>query len=237
MSYCPLQPPPGLSETERIVFGPLNRLLHDVHTMLKLPRVEAGLDAGCNISATIVLLAVGAGVSERLAKTGKRNKEKKFVECLRRHYPWEAEGITNNTEKQRIAGLLWKLFRNPLAHTLGFPQSEKSWRIDGQKIEVGGREVSKSALDDARLEVLERAEDRPSLLETKQTLREAGGEYILHVPALYWGVRRMAMAAAESALAEVQPPQAPIEARSAEATRTRVDFRSEIGSSSGNGKT
>ncbi len=236
MSYCRLQPPSGLPETEKNTFGPLNRLLHDVHTMLKLPKREAGLYAGCNISATIVLLAVAAGVSETLTKTGKHTGEDKFVECLRLHYPWEAEGTANNMEKKRNAGLLWKLFRNPLAHRLGFPQSEKPWRIDGQGIEVGGREVSKSALNDGQLEELERAEDRPSLLETKQTLQEADGEYILHVPALYWGVRRMVMAAVESTRSAAQPQQPPIEAHSADAM-PHVDIWTVIGSSSGNGKT
>ena len=129
MPYRPLDVRPRTPlDLERKVRERLDPFLRDVHSMLCLPRTEiAGLEGGCNFSATLVLLGVVSGVSVGLYHNPQpdgfddRDKSgKAFKQVLDEHYPWGGERTLDGAICDRHAAeILYKAFRNPLTHSLG----------------------------------------------------------------------------------------------------------------------
>lgn len=124
-----------------------------------------------------MLVNVISGTSV-LVKPKPTNAEagKKFKDLLERYYPFADEKLAIKPEK--AATLVYKHFRNPLAHSLGIGESGEQLKIVRGVFPTEGD-----------LEAFERASERPSL---KPTIEEmAGGGVRLRLKPLYWGVRRM----------------------------------------------
>ena len=124
--YQSLLLPKGLETgTAKLIRDQLEPQLADVHAMLRLPIVgDPGLQGGCNLSATQVLLSVVSGVSVTVhdpsALTRREDRGKLFREVLEKHYPWnEEQHVPGARLGADAAADLYSLFRNPLAHTLG----------------------------------------------------------------------------------------------------------------------
>ncbi len=88
----------------------------DVHRMLRLPRREAELAAGCNFAIGQVLPAAVSTIPTTLYSPKMRNYERVFRNVLISHYPWETEqkGPLTEDEKGEIADFLYDEFRGPL---------------------------------------------------------------------------------------------------------------------------
>lgn len=195
MPYQKLELPDGTpNELESLVRGQVDPLLADVHSMLRLPQEGVpGLDAACNLSSALVLLAVVSGVSAELCDNPSLNKSTKsgprFKLALTAYFPWSEEP---NTVGAVIGGdaakLLYKAFRNPLAHNLG---------VVYDKNYVANRKVAaKDRLSDEEIERLENSYSRPKewvepTLRIVSSVDGSQPKTRLAVDQFYWGVRRM----------------------------------------------
>lgn len=185
MAYIPLPLPPIVDpEVKRVVRKLLDPQLADVHAMLRLPKRWPGLEAGCNLSAGLVLLSVVSGVSVALYRPsalGRRgDRGKLFVEVLEHCYPWTAEPSNSALPPRQGAERLYEAFRNPLVHSLGV--------YDGPYI--GSVKIAKGPLTELEIQSIERATSRPSDW-TKPALWTDGNKTVLTVICFYWGVRKM----------------------------------------------
>lgn len=196
MPYVPLQIPEGAPEAlEQIVRDRIDPILRDVHAMLRLPIDDVpGLEAGCNLSAALVLLEVVSGVSAvlyadpELEKIDKRQRSgEAFKRLLLKHYPWDEEPDTAETIREKHAAeILYQAFRNPLAHSFG---------IDSETAH-GQRKVAKGPLSDNEIVSIERSQDRPEewpgpTLRTDSRSKANRTKTVLTVKLFYWGVRQM----------------------------------------------
>lgn len=191
MPYQSLTLPSTLrADVRDFIRGQLEPQLVGVHTMLRLPiKEDAGLQGGCNLSVTQVLLSVVSGVSVTVydpgALTRRGDRGTLFKDLLvSGHYPWSQEQhIPGARLGADAADDLYRLFRNPLVHTLGV--------IDSQDNPTGRRVVvEKGSFREEAVEATERATSRPTDWE-HPTLREDGTDLILWVRSFYWGVRMM----------------------------------------------
>jgi hypothetical protein len=150
----------------------LDMLLGDVHAMLRLPRQEDGLTHGCNFAAATVLLEIIGGVSSTLFQHDGRSGDK-YKTLLRTYYPWAAQGCCDPASASK---LLYKFFRNPLAHELGIRRKK------------GGIGKSNGLPED----LIEKLELSPTPPLNPPIQSDATEEVLtLEVDALYWGTRIM----------------------------------------------
>ena len=189
MPYQKLLVPSGTpSNLEKIVREQLDPLLTDVHAMLRLPiKGEHGLEAGCNLSAALVLLEVVGGVSVEVydSELDKRNQSgERFKRVLQYHFPWKCERkLPGAITDREAAEQLYKAFRNPLVHRLG--------TYDGG-VYLGKLKVAKEPLLDQQIEAIEKSETRPENWTRPTLATDAEGtKMVLTVKYLYWGIRRM----------------------------------------------
>ena len=202
--YQSLLLPKGLAAgTAKLIRDQLEPQLADVHAMLRLPiDSDPGLRGGCNLSATQVLLSVVSGVSVTVydpsALTGRGDRGKLFREVLEKHYPWKEEQHLPGARLDAAAAAeLYRLFRNPLAHTLGV--------VDPQDNPSGRRVIiEKGSVPEADIVAQERATSRLADW-TNPTLREDGDELVLWVRSFYWGVRQMICDVASARIKTTQP--------------------------------
>ena len=161
----------------RIVREQIDPLLRDVHAMLMLPRKDIpGLNAGCNLAVSLVLLNVVSGVSATLyddpslGDVDPRNQSgEAFRRVLERHYPWDEEPNVEGAIRERHAAtVFYDAFRNPLTHTLGIVLPDED---HGH----GQRKVAKGAMSDKKIEDIETSEPRP-LRWSRPTLSTDGLE-------------------------------------------------------------
>lgn len=190
VGYQRLPLPGGLPhDLETLIRNQLEPQLWDVHAMFRMPIADdPGLQGGCNLAVTQVLLSVVSGVSVTVhnlaALTLRGDRGSLFQEVLVQHYPWaEERHIAGARVNADAANDLWKLFRNPLAHTLGLidPIDNPS----GQHVVI-----EKGSFAEADIVTTEMATSRP-LNWTNPTLRQDGAELVLWAMSLYWGVRRL----------------------------------------------
>ena len=157
--------------------------------MFRLPIYEDdGLQGGCNLSATQILLSVVSGVSvtlydpDALQRRGDRGKL--FKNVMIDHYPWKQEKhISYARLNSDLANDLYDFFRNPLAHALGVVDPKHNptgWRVL----------IDKGSFREKDIEETEKAVSRPTDWEDP-TLRQDGTDLILWLRSLYWGVRTM----------------------------------------------
>lgn len=188
--YEPLETHNEMSnDARRLVQDQLDMQVADVHAMLRLPiEDDSGLRHGCNHAAAQVLLSVISGVSvslfDRSAMRRRGNRGRLFKKLLVRHYPWDQElDVPGRRRGRNAADDLYKLFRNPLAHSLGVV--DPNAYSGGRLLAVNKFLMQESEICD--LEMATTREERwlePTLVLSGQTLT-------LRVRSLYWGVREM----------------------------------------------
>lgn len=194
MTYQPLVLSPHTpAAVERFIRGQVDMQSHDVHCMLRLPMPEAGLEAGCNLSAASVLLALIAGLST-VIYAGEGGAGERFRTMLDRYYPWTYSPSGELTPAQ-TAKELYDLFRNPLVHALGLDTKDrgrgKGARVVRQKRSAGFniRIGRNGGLTEEEVEELERSDARPPFAAWTMLFEPNGRT--LWVEGLYWGTRRL----------------------------------------------
>jgi hypothetical protein len=155
--------------------------LSAVHPMLRLPMADVpGFEkADCTYAAAGWLLSIVSGASYVLFDPNREMAvPDRFKESLVEHYPWAEEPTQLNARK--AAGLLYDVFRTPLAHAFGLQElTDPRTRI-----------IVKGTFSEDVIEAIERAEDRPERLASTIS-RSPRNVTVLQVEALYWGVRAM----------------------------------------------
>ncbi len=207
MPYKRLELDPSTPSRVRQVITSLeNHYFSDVHTMLKLPRPDRRLSAGCNFTIAQVLAAAISGLSVTLyAHSG--GKGKRFQSLLADYFPWDREPAGGVTPK-RGAETIYSVFRNPLTHDLGL-DLEKKAKTPQVKIKRLTSKNKTTGLSERQIAVLETTSQRPPMSAAVTVRADAT---VLLVEALYWGTRCMVetltrdksrMVAAESFLAKI----------------------------------
>jgi len=178
------------ARVKSVIQGTTTLLLEDVHTMLLLPVAEHGLYNACNFSAAIVLCAVAAGLSRLIWNDG--TDRERFIEVFTTYYPWAEAELAKDRTREEIAGDLYYTFRNPLVHALGMPGERKhglnlppsNWRPIGITRSI-------DAMHNGGLALLEQAVERPQVIADGLIIHVVVPVDMLHIEALYWGVRQM----------------------------------------------
>ena len=190
---------------EEFIRTQLEVYLRDIHTMLRLPKPRRGLHAGCNFAIAAVLLNLIAGLGTVFRCGKKGDPRYRFISLLRDYYPWADEPGQGVREANRAANVLYDLFRNPFAHSIGLDTEIIGGDRRHKAIRLRARErplrlgVSRVNVDGAvglsrrRARELEMAGTRPNWLPP--TLHSADGNYALSCEALYRGFRHLILAA------------------------------------------
>lgn len=133
----------------------------------------------------------------------------RFLSLLRDYYPWSEEPWQGVRNGDKAANILYDLFRNPFAHSIGLDteivggaRKYKSVRLRTRKnqLRLGVSRVNidgSVGLSRLRVQELETAAKRPVWLPA--TLNSTGGAYALSCEALYRGVRFLILAATSNA--------------------------------------
>ncbi len=178
------------SRVQVLLEGQIEMQFRDIHTMLRLPMPtqEHQLWAGCNFAAANSLFALVSGLSalEENNLDTKGISGKKFIDTMKRYYPWDLQPTESDTTPHGISGTikhLYGYFRNPLAHSLGI-------KSDGNYLIV----VEKEPLLESEIEQLEQIGSSPgaAIKYSPMTAHNQPIEMIvLDIPNFYWGVREM----------------------------------------------
>jgi hypothetical protein len=190
--YLPVVVAPNTPAVVRQVLAQTCDLyLHDVHAMLRLPFPSTGITVACNFSAAAVLMNIVSGISATLYEPGNQARQagSKFRGVLRDFYPWDLEPADQATVSEAAAKVIYKIFRNPMAHALGFQEP------GGGKAQIFIRRMPKGGefgLGDYVLGLIERSLERPNdELWNVPTLHHDPPRTSLFVEPFYWGVREM----------------------------------------------
>ena len=167
---------------QRFIAEHVDMQFGDVHCMLRLPMEERGLHAGCNFPTLSTLLALVAGTSVVFFRPDefdeRGNRGVLFKGVLSHYYPWfRRRGALGS---QKTIEKLWKMYRHPLAHSLGLHEPD----AEDYKVLKLPRGLSEDELGE-----LEAPGNRPAWV--RATTEQDGSVYKLNVSTLYWGVRRM----------------------------------------------
>lgn len=183
MPFLPLALPKTLPDpVQATIESCLEPLLRDVHWMLGTVVAEPRADGPprqLQLPVALTLFAAVAGLSSKKLfqpKHGDRSGDR-FRECLTRYFPWDA-CPADGTSPAKASGLLYRAFRNPLVHCLGFGElRDPAIRI--------GQAFRGSSDAENRVEDLERATDPgPCLIVARDS-------YLLRLDPFYWGVRKL----------------------------------------------
>lgn len=199
MPYRPIGRPTVRSpKVERLICKLERHYLKPTHAMLRLPVPNYRLVDPCHFALAHLLLAAIAGVSTTLySRTGGNGY--RFKQVLIDYYPFPLES-GNTLSPQQAADTLWSVFRNPLAHDLGYDLEKKA---NTPKVKVSRvlRKRKTRGLTEKEIEALEITSSCPTL---EPTLSIRSDATVLRIDTLYWGVRRML----ENLLADVNRVQA-----------------------------
>ena len=187
MPYRPVaNPAASFPKVTRLVWKLERHYLEPAHSMFRLPLAHYHMVGNFQFSIAHLLLGTIAGFSTTLfAQTGKNGA--RFRGLLVEYYPFGSEP-TNSVPVSEAARTLWSVFRNPLAHDLGF-DLEKKAKTPVVKVFRVVTNQGRRGLTEKRIEALENTSLRPVIL--KPTLQVRTDATVLSVDALYWGVRRM----------------------------------------------
>lgn len=177
---------------------PVEWTLQDVRAMLRLPLPDVGISAGCNFSIAEILLAFISGLATVFFDAS-ADPRYRFIGLLRAHYPWhtEAHHVYNKVDSKSGPPILYDVFRNPFAHSLGVdttvvggPRATKRVVRRSRRLRVSvarlGMSEGGTGLTEAMLQELD-APRRPIWLQPTIIRDEDGIQ--LSVEAMYWGVR------------------------------------------------
>ena len=184
MAYVPLALSESLPDSVRMAIEiGVEPPLHDVHWMLATPvgiSTEAGPPRQLGLPIALVLLTTVAGVSELLLHTDKTRDADKFTECLIRYFPWHI-ARPKGVPREAAANILYKHFRCPLVHELGFHKRNEPIFRTVQPF-PGSDRAEKDIEELERL--TEESISEHCLLVTPE-------KRVLHLRQFYWGVRKM----------------------------------------------
>ena len=185
MPYVQLKLRDSLPEPVRFVIREgVEPLLRDVHRMLAMPAEPNPPSHGGQMqqSIALVLLATVAGVSKTLLHVppGEPASDRaRFTQCLTGFFPWDLDPPTGASAKE-ASEILYRVFRNPLVHSLGMGKS------GGPRIRIGRGHPGERG--DRRVEELERTPDKP-VSEPCLVVSPVG--ITLWLEPFYWGVRKV----------------------------------------------
>lgn len=184
MPYHELISPSTLPPKVTRVISKLERhYLRPIHVMFRLPVPKYRLVGEFQFSIAHLLLGAIAGVSTTLyAHEG--SKGERYRQLLVNYYPFSLE-TGNNVPALNAARTLWSVFRNPLAHDLGFDleKNAKTPMVKVFRVLTNGGAIGRT---EKMIESLEETSVRPQLKPTLQIQTDAT---VLSVDSLYWGVR------------------------------------------------
>ena len=185
MAYVPLDLPNSLPDSVRTAIGiGVEPQLQDVHWMLATPVGKSSDAAPCRqlqLPIALVLLATVAGVSKTLLHIHKEKRDRvRFEECLNRYFPWDIDPPTG-VSSECAAKILYKVFRNPLVHSLGLHKRGHPVVRIGQVFRGTG-DPEKEVEDLERLTVKPSSE--PCLVVTPEKMD-------FWLDPFYWGVRKL----------------------------------------------
>jgi hypothetical protein len=189
MPYRPLVPSVTLPpQVKRLVWKLERHYLAPAHAMFRLPVANYRLIGEFHFAIGHVLLGAIAGISTTLyAHTGSNGD--RFRKLLVDYYPFASEP-GNTIPNLEAARMLWSVFRNPLAHDLGFDLKKKAKtpaiKVVRRLTRIGSHNTR--GLTERMIEALEETSERPIM---KPTLTVRVDATVLFVDALYWGTRRM----------------------------------------------
>jgi hypothetical protein len=176
----------------RLLEAQVDMQFADLRTLLMLPRPDDGLDAGCNLTTTLLLTGVAAGASVLLwdaspgALRARGERGKRFTALVERHYPWSAD---DSVTAEYGTKLLHDYTRNPLSHTLGIGKTTLLFPgISADETEVWLAKP-RLGLSRAEAEELLSSFERPVWLAP--TVRTAADGHTFDVATLAWGVHRL----------------------------------------------
>jgi hypothetical protein len=134
-----------------------------------------------------LLLGAIAGVSTTLyAQSGSNGQ--RFRQLLLDYYPFNLEPA-NSVPPIDAVRTLWSVFRNSLAHDLGFDVEKHAKTTETKLLRVLTKMPSGTrGLTERMIEKLEDSSTRPA---QKPTVAIRPDATVLFVDVLYWGVRRM----------------------------------------------
>jgi hypothetical protein len=191
MAYTPLRTDAAPESIRDFVRLHVDMQLHDVHTMLRLPLKESGMEGGCNFASVSVLCAVLAGAStvffRQHGPDGKR-----FTDLLAEHYPWDSQP-RGGVEPSIAISAIYERYRNPLVHALAV-STRKAGRGAARRVVVDTQEkplgVIKQALTEEAVVALEQPDGPAPDWLTPVVTSNSGGGVDLYPHSLYWGTRR-----------------------------------------------
>jgi hypothetical protein len=167
----------------------------DLGVLLQLPREDAGLHAGMNLTATILLCNMVSGASVlfyetsldavrgRRSDANPRGSGQRFREVLE-FLPWEQPEVV---PRRVAADALYKYARNPLAHSPGVGKAPGLLPgLRGRNVMLAKRPLPA----DAVAQVLRGEERRPPWFDMPIVSADQDG-YVIFVEGLAWGVCRM----------------------------------------------
>ena len=161
--------------------------LADIHAMLRLPRPEVNITEACNFSIVAVLMNAISGVSVVLYEPppNRQATGRKFMETVREFYPWDTEPLGALNNAGEAAEILYRSFRNPMAHAFGFQDPEPTGALSVTRFPGPG-------LAEGDLEAIETSGGRPTqkLRGAPTLVRDPATQALsLNVECFYWGVR------------------------------------------------
>jgi hypothetical protein len=167
----------------------------DLATLLELPRPDAGLHAGTNLTTTVLLCNIVSGASVLFFKPsldairGRRTDAnpmtagQRFREVLA-FFPWED---SSDVPRHDAVRALYKYARNPLAHSLGVGKAPALLPgIRGRNVMLAKRPLS----PEAAAEIMRGEAVRPTWSDMPIFTTDDAG-YVISVEGLAWGVCRM----------------------------------------------
>jgi hypothetical protein len=189
MAYRPLAPtillPPQI---ERLKWKLERHYLTPAHALFRLPIPNYRVEGQFHFTIANVLLSAVAGLSTTVyAQSGGNGS--RFRGLLEDYYPFSDEPV-GAPSKQVTAATLWSVFRNPLAHDLGFDIEKKCKTPQTKYL----RKLTSSRRGERGLteRMIERLEDHSTRPTQKPTVQIRADATVLYVDVFYWGVRRMA---------------------------------------------
>ena len=191
--YYPIQVDADVPEgVHRFMRRTVDLYLEDVHALLRLPLPTVGITAGGNFAIAAVLLNVISGASVHLYDPvrgqSRNNRGALFTECLKAFYPWESEPNDGVRDGGDGADILYKMFRNPLAHSIGVHKASTTRHI--QRLPFQFSEGDLLALESSSIRPVAVIVGAPTLQRHTGTVSPFDA-ISLTVEPFYWGVRRM----------------------------------------------
>ena len=189
MPYRPVATPSPLPpQVKRLVWKLERHYLRPAHSLFRLPIPNYRVEGEFAFAISHLLLAAIAGLSTTVySQHGGAGA--RFKALLGAFYPLELEPATAPAPGA-LADALWSVFRNSLAHDLGFDVEKKARTPATKLLRTRTKTLSgERGLTERMIARLENSATRPGAEPTVAVRPDAT---VLSVDMLYWGVRATA---------------------------------------------